>query len=453
MRRWRGRIAVAMAFALLLGSGARMPAQAPQIAPQQPAPVVAPNADPTNLRKPGDAYKEALHPLDVVRNSLDNWSDSELGALAAGIRKAKAACAEANLTFYSGDDVYDLARLCALGQDWNATNTAALKYIQGEDAPHRAHGYALSINALIHLKAVEEAEETAKRMMQRLPYDAAVEESVSYLTTYLEESFDPAALELATLHKPLLLAAMARGVPFAEEHGTGALSLGALDDAAMQVAFLERYAGSATEAAATIAEIKAALSKANIGVEDERVIAAIDTRFALLGAPLPTVEVYRSLQSATAKARLAHAPGSTMVLMLYPEWCTQCRAMTKPMTGLALRLGPSGVHAYGLLFQDAQSPDLTLATDSGAGSGATASKPARDDGFLTAHYKDIQGTPTLLVSATTPALFGATDYPLGVIVNKAGRVCFAGVLSANAFDANGYIEMILEQLCNDAPKR
>ena len=277
MRRRRRRIALSMAFALFLGSGARVPAQAPQTDPQQPAPV-APNPDPTKLRKPGDAYRDAMHPLDVVRSSMDNWSDSELGALAAGMRKAKAACAEANLTFYFGDDLYNLARLCALGQDWDATNSAALKYIQGEEAPHRARGYALSINALIHLKAMEQAEETAKRMMQRLPYDAAVEESVSYLTTYLEESFDPAALELATLHKPLLLAAMARGVPLAEENGTDTVSLGALDDAAMELAFLERYEGSAAEAASTIAEIKAVLSKANIGVEDERACGVHEVR-------------------------------------------------------------------------------------------------------------------------------------------------------------------------------
>ena len=79
MRRQRGRIAVAVAFALLLGGWAYMPAQAPQAVPQQPAPV-APNADLTGLRKPGDAYKDAMHPLDAVRSSLDNWSDSELGA-------------------------------------------------------------------------------------------------------------------------------------------------------------------------------------------------------------------------------------------------------------------------------------------------------------------------------------------------------------------------------------
>jgi hypothetical protein len=231
------------------------------------------------------------------------------------------------------------------------------------------------------------------------------------------------------------------------------VSLGALDDVAMQLAFLERYAGSATEAASTVAEIKAALSKATIGEEDERVITAIDTRFALLGEPPPSVEVYRSLQSATAKARLVQTPGLTMVLMLYPEWCTQCRAMMKPMTALAIRLGQSGVNSYGLLFQDAQSADLTADADKATASGMTPAKPARDDGFLNANYKDIQGTSTLLVSSATPTLFGAIDYPLGVIVNKTGKICFAGVLSANAFDANGYVETILEQRCGAAPPR
>jgi hypothetical protein len=401
------------------------------------APLLAQTAPPPALpaeashRRPADVYKEAMQPLDVVRNSLENWSDPELAALAAGMRKAKQACGEANLTYYSGEDLYDLARLCALGQDWNATNTAALKYVQqGQDAPRRARAYALSINALIHLNGLLQAEETARRMLQQLPYDAAVEESVSYLTTYLAQSLDPAAMELASLHRPLLIDAIATGVPLQELHGNDAVSLGALYDCAMQGAFLERYAGADQDAAVIVAELKGALGKVTaVAVEDQRLIAAIDLRYSLLGARLPSVEAYKSLQSPTAKPKISLARGSITVLVLFPEWCTQCRKMMKPMTVLALKAGATKLHVYGLLFEDAQQRVL----ESGV-------KAYGDESF-----KDLLGTSTLLVSPTMADMFGAIDYPMAIVTDRNGNICFLGTLASNAFAANGFMEQIVSQ--------
>src|SRR5262249_12112493 len=95
-------------------------AQEGQLAPSQSPPGPS----------PGAIYKSAMHPLDVVRISLDNWSDAELAALASGMRKAAAACAQAKPEDYSGEDLYDFARLCSLGQDWSGANNAATRYIE-----------------------------------------------------------------------------------------------------------------------------------------------------------------------------------------------------------------------------------------------------------------------------------------------------------------------------------
>ena len=100
--------------------------QAPPV--QEPAqnsnaPATATQSAESPTQTPGEIYKEAMHPLEVVRGSLDNWSDAELGALTVGMHKAKDACDAVKPDDYSGGDLYDLARLCALGQDWNAANT------------------------------------------------------------------------------------------------------------------------------------------------------------------------------------------------------------------------------------------------------------------------------------------------------------------------------------------
>ena len=58
----------------------------------RPQRLNAPKAAVTPVESPGEIYKAAMHPLDIVRSSLDNWSDAELGALTVGIHKAHDAC-------------------------------------------------------------------------------------------------------------------------------------------------------------------------------------------------------------------------------------------------------------------------------------------------------------------------------------------------------------------------
>ncbi len=145
------------------------------------------------LPSPGAVYKQAMHPLEVVRVSLDNWSDSELGALAVGMHRAREACQERKAGDYSGDDLYDLAKLCSFGQDWNDANTAATRYIDSHAEPWRAQAYALSINAMVHLNGVDTAVQLAELMLQRLPYDAEVAYAVRYLKDYLEQAGDKQA--------------------------------------------------------------------------------------------------------------------------------------------------------------------------------------------------------------------------------------------------------------------
>ena len=124
---------------VLMAAVCASPNRAPaQVSPSTSAPAVQPGAQPASAqpgapedagigtKSPGDLYKEARHPLEVVRRSLDNWSDAELGALAVGMHKAGEDCAEAKPEDYKGDDLFDLARLCSFGQNWNGANTAAI---------------------------------------------------------------------------------------------------------------------------------------------------------------------------------------------------------------------------------------------------------------------------------------------------------------------------------------
>ena len=68
-----------------------------------PAPMQAQSGANRLAEPPGLIYKEAMHPLDVVRTSFGNWSPSELMALSVAIRSARVACGSTSPEVYAGE--------------------------------------------------------------------------------------------------------------------------------------------------------------------------------------------------------------------------------------------------------------------------------------------------------------------------------------------------------------
>ena len=367
-----------------------------------------------------------MHPLDVVRRSLDNWSDAELGALSVGIHKAQEACDAAKPEDYSGDDLYDLARLCALGQEWNGTNTAAQHYIASRQEAHRAQAYALSVSAFVHINAIDLAIQTTREMLL-LPYDAEVAYTMRYMKDYLEESSNPLAVKLAADEHPAIVTALAQNTPLKCAHSDAVMSVGALYESAMELAFLDRYKGDEDAARVATADVEGALqATAALTAEDKQRIGAVSTRYGLLGARLPGVKVLRALESPAAKAQIDTHFASATVLVLFPDWCGGCRKMMKTLTEFASVNKDTPIHAYGLIFAD----DSVI--------------PAQS-----AHeeiLKVLRGTATLVVPDTTAQTFGATDYPLGIVLDRTGRIRFIDSLPADAFNGGGYIEKVIGRM-------
>jgi thiol-disulfide isomerase/thioredoxin len=368
-----------------------------------------------------------MRPLDVVRGSLENWSDAELGALSVGMHKAKDACEQAKPESYAGDDLYDLARLCSFGQDWNAANTAALDYVASGLEAHRAQAYALSINALVHLNGVDLATQTAQEMLRKLPYDAEVAYAVRYMKDALEQAGNPGALTLAVQEHAAIVQALGPGIPLKAAHGDVVIGVGALYESAMELAFLQRYAGDDSAAASTVADVEGGLQKnAPLSAEDRQRVDGVTTQYGLLGVHLPAIEVTRSLQSPTAKARINPDFGAATVLVLFPDWCVQCRKMMRTLTTFGAANGDVPIHAYGLMFPDASE---------------FAGQPSHEENF-----KELQGTATLVVSPASARIFGALDYPLGIVTDKAGLIRYIGVIPGDAFNGDGYIEKVITRM-------
>jgi hypothetical protein len=380
-------------------------------------------------------YKEAIRPLDVVRASLGNWSEAELGALAVGMHRAREACEAVKPDDYQGEDLYDLAHLCAFGQDWSPANNAALKYLASREEPHRTQAYAISVGALAHINALDLALATTRELMQSQPYDAEVAYTVRYMKDTLEHAGSPEALTLAGEEHAAIVQALSQPGPFKATSGDTTISTGALYASAMELAFLNRYAGNSDAAAAASADVDTALEKLTaISAEDEQEIHHLRAQYQLLGAHLPDVQPTRTLQSTRAKAQIDPNFGAATVLVLFSDWCIECRGLVKTMVKTMVKFAivnrDAPIHVYALLYSEDSPAD------------------ARDAGKLlhAENEKELAGTPTLEVPAQTAQIFGVVDYPLGVVLDSNGTIRYIGVLPSDAFDGNGYIEKVFGRM-------
>lgn len=393
------------------------------------APAPAQTAVPAR-EAPGAIYQDAMQPLEVVRASLDNWSEAELAALAAGMQKAREACDAAKPDEYQGEDLYDLAHLCAFGQDWSPANDAAQKYMASRTQAHETQAMAISVRALAHIGAIDLARATTFGLLQ-FPYDADVAYTVRFMKDTLEHAGNPEALALARDEHAAIVEALSQPGPLKAAGSDAAISTGVLYAFAMDLAFFNRFAGNSDAAAAAAADADAALQKLTaISAEDQREIDQVRTQYHLLDTHLPNVHPTRTLQSASAKPRIDPNFGAATVLVLFSDWCIECRELVKTMTKFAAANRNAPIHVYGLLYSE----------DSPAGAqGAGRVLHAENE-------KQLAGTPTLEVPAQAARTFGVVDYPLGVVLDSRGTIRFIGVLPRDAFERNGYIEKVLERM-------
>lgn len=385
--------------------------------------VQTPPAQSVLSEPPGLIYKEAMHPLEVVRASLGNWSASEIAALSVGMRKAREACGQTKPEFYAGDDLCDLARLCAMGQSWPGALDAARQCVErGPEARH-SHAYATVAAAQVQMKNLREAQKTALEMLRVLPYDAEVASTLLNIKTVLEQDGNTGrTLELELAEQPAILAAIERHAVLTEAHGDALMSEAALYSSGMQLAFLQSYNFDKSSAEETVARLDKAIG-GKLKAEDAATTERVRTAYKLLGAKLPKIKIRRALLSPSSKPQIDPNDGTATVLVLFPDWCASCREEMKTLTEFARLNAETPIRAYGLVFHD----DF----------GVREEKPAEEN------WKDMEGTATLVVEAETARTFGATEYPLGVVVDHDGVVRFVGVLPDNAFSGDGYIERIL----------
>jgi len=463
-------------FLLLLCPGIALA----QEASQPPAPPPGPALQ----LSPQAAYDQAVRPLDIVRGAAQNWSDSELAALAVAKDLARASCLARTPDQFAGEELLTYARLCAFAQQWPNVKKAGTNYLiawrtaKPEDRPTGFPSLSLAfdyvVQSSLHLDDPVNAFGTAQTMLRAVPYDALASDATNGTVRYVQLIHTDEAIELLAQRQPLLLALLkAPATPAAASQQSAQPSLTIHDlyaDAVALPAMLQ-FANRPRAADAAFAELEAAVP-ANLSPDDAILTAALRRQYVLLGAPLPYIPASAWLLDTATFAPprdLNTKFGAASIFLLFPDWCAQCVASGLNFKPAAIRLNQNAVYFYALLSQadpkppaPKEEPKLPLKSSASAAKGVKAapasavSKPATPHVEVEIGVKPIPSelllsTPTLIVPTETLNTFVANDVPLIIATDHDGIVRYIRPAPDNALVQGGLIDQIAARMLEQWP--
>jgi hypothetical protein len=405
------------------------------------------------LLSPKAAYDDAIHPLELTRHSISNWSDTEIAALKVSMDHAKAACAARDPKSFAGDDLIDLAKLCSLGQNFPAVITAAQLYIAADaPKPQLTQAYADLIDAQLHLKAEAAALASAQAMLSTVPYDTLTAETIDEAIRFMQFVYTPDAVILARAREPFILATLtattAATPPPTPTYLTAEppQSIHELYADGIFLAALQQLAKvPPASIAATITALDAVLPAA-LTPDDAIPIALTRRRYALFGQPLPNLNQPAHPASPRHPVALTtldilnkppELPAHNIItaLLLFPDWCAQCIRMATKLPETIFTVAGHEAILYGLLAQTVPpNPPTTSTTPPKA-----AFSPADATNIL-------RHTPTLVVDPSFLDEFAVDDVPYLILTDTQGILRVLQPVSEDALNPGDTIDSAIARI-------
>lgn len=371
-----------------------------------------------------------MQPLTTTRAQVSNWSDAEIAALKVTIARAADACAARHPADLDGDALIDLAKLCALGQTWNAVVEATTRYIQSDSPakPLLADAYAAQIDANLHLKNEPAALSGARTMLAIVPYDELAAETIDEALAYMQFAHTADALSLAALRQPLILtrlkAAASPSAPAPSEASSAASAqcIHTLYNDGLALAALDQLAGRLQAAVETIASLDAALPPA-LPSDDSLMIATARRRYALLGHPLPALRPLSYLRSNEPLPQLP-ARNAITALLVFPDWCAQCVRMGQRFPETVFTVAGHEAYLYGVLAETVPPAKAPL---------AEGFDPA-DSSLL------LNGTPTIVLTPSVLDRLAVDAVPFLLLTDATGTVRVAQSIDPSAIQPGNTVD-------------
>lgn len=416
---------------------------------------------------PAAALEGAMHPLNVTRHNVANWSDIELAAMRVAIAQGRDACLARTGKAYQGAMLLDLAHLCALGQQWGPVATAAGRYLseKTESKPLLTEAYVARIDAELHLRDEPAALNDAFAMLTTVPYTPDVADSVDETLDYLRFVYTDDALRLARARQPLLLAAlqafsqpMARSAsqpaaPSIKASGPApdgqagpadvsppSVPVHRLFAEALQLAALEQLAAKPQAAAATLKVTEAALPAA-LSPDETIPIAAALRGYALLGKPLPAVKPRAWLQQAGHRPPPLPALRTITGLLVFPDTCGECRRLGAQLPETVFAVEGHSAYVYALLLE-------TVPPRQPSGNTTGAAEDTFSPSFAAAA---LAGTATIAVGASALPELPSDNYPLLLLTDARGIVRVVQPVGLEALGDGGEVYSAIRRVGENFP--
>ena len=221
---------------------------------------------------------------------------------------------------------------------------------------------------------------------------------------------------------------------------------------------MQQYAGQADAAAASYTEVEQAVPRTLVP-DDAISIAESRRRYHLLGSPLPKIDTFAWLMDSTGRGipPPINAPvASDTVLLLIPDWCTQCIALHDQFLPAWKRLREANARFFTLLAQAEAPPrpapkESAKTTSSRPATPFPGEKPGMPHNELQLEVKPtaaalLAGTPTFAVPNTTLDAFAAADFPLIVIADRNGIIRAMQITNETALARGGQIDQMVAHI-------
>lgn len=409
----------------------------PQLWPTQPP---RPKGSAPNVRfqnqqmPPSVAYDYSRKPFDLAAKAGE-LTANELYALRVTIARAHEECLKLKPSEYTGDELYYLGKLCALGRDYAQASEALSKYLQLPGEPYLEQASSLIIDCYLRLDEFDRAGEIVSEMQKQFPYDPTVHDAVQEAAETISVEKPTVALHLVQQTFPALIAAIQQGQRQSSQGQETEMAASWFHDG-LQLAMEFRLMGLRKTFDASVTQLFHALPPDTQLDQEERMSIQLSTRrFHLLDQHVLPLLIRGFYTDGIFKHATEINTGDGLdVFVFFPSWCPQCVHLLQSLRSLSTELKGRGAHVYGimtpLLLGDASDSELRkLESD------------------LSTHFSKVRDLPPIaLGSDSLLQTFGIDALPAVLAVDKAGVVQYLDSIPNTALPGSEFISGVLAGL-------
>lgn len=386
-----------------------------------------------------------MQPVEIVRRSPNNITDSEVAAWGVAVTTAAHECSAHMFDGYSGEDLFHFARLCQLGQQYEDAYATARKYIRDGNTKSAESARALIVRASLSAGNLLRAQQSAYELLRSYPYDGTVHTLVQETIMALAASDAMEnAINMVEERNNGLMEAMRQPGGLALHEGTYKIPQSMLVRDALEAVYIyraeNRVLGAQAKADALIETMRQIVTDAvpNVSAVERDSMQAALHRAELLMSSAPSLPVEVASSKAIAPRTVIPYEKNITVLAFYAPWSPQRAQMFELLGNMTRDYKTFPVQMFAVTT-------ATIAT------GDSDAKPTDVLTQLVAQFgKNPAPAPVVVTTDAVAHAFAVDDWPMFAVVDPEGKVRFLDTLASPEYKDGGRMHRLVAALASIA---